>query len=551
MIKTKKQMFIVIAVFTLVLLLGTTTYAFFNYTRTGSANTIKTGRIAFNTNQNSTLTLTNVFPISSSDVGNDYTQDTLKIAITGDTTYGNGVEYLVTVEEANVVTSTGTRVPLALKVDVTGNLGTQDTDSDQIDYFTARNAKTTSYYKILSNTVAYTGQYLLVGYIAPGATGVNGTINIKAYLDEDKIAISDTYDASESDNMGTTNEWVDGRVVLTTTEWNNLATSGNELSFKIRVEANEGAWVDSTTTINAAKKMSYSIKSGITEVHFIRLTSDRMQAEYDRATVKEDLTDTTLNEGKVLAWRDGDTLYIASNGETYLPADSSAYFGSFVDVTRIEFENLNTSRVTNMASMFNACYSLTSIDFSGWDMSSVTNMTTMFYGCSSLTSIDLSNKGSNNMTAVTNMFAGCSSLREINMSGFNFGSANMYGMLAGGSISNLQKVDFSNANTSGVTNMGAIFASCSSVKVVDLSGMDTSHVTNMTSMFAGASSLETVYVNNTWSTSSVTSSDAMFGGAISIRGGMDTRYDPDHLDAGYAHIDGGQSNPGYFTQKSN
>ena len=60
MIKTKKQMFITIGVFTLVLMLGTVTYAFFNYTRTGSRNIIKTGRISFSTEQNGTLNLTNI-----------------------------------------------------------------------------------------------------------------------------------------------------------------------------------------------------------------------------------------------------------------------------------------------------------------------------------------------------------------------------------------------------------------------------------------------------------------------------------------------------------
>ena len=47
LIKTKKQMFIVIGAFVLTLMLFTTTYAFFNYTRTGARNTIKVGRISF------------------------------------------------------------------------------------------------------------------------------------------------------------------------------------------------------------------------------------------------------------------------------------------------------------------------------------------------------------------------------------------------------------------------------------------------------------------------------------------------------------------------
>ncbi len=35
MIKSKKQMLLVITIFTLILTLGSVTYAFFNYTRTG------------------------------------------------------------------------------------------------------------------------------------------------------------------------------------------------------------------------------------------------------------------------------------------------------------------------------------------------------------------------------------------------------------------------------------------------------------------------------------------------------------------------------------
>ena len=68
MIKSKKQMFIVIGTFVLVMILGTITYAFFNYTRTGSSNTIKVGRISFVTRQDGNINLTNVFPISRNEV---------------------------------------------------------------------------------------------------------------------------------------------------------------------------------------------------------------------------------------------------------------------------------------------------------------------------------------------------------------------------------------------------------------------------------------------------------------------------------------------------
>ena len=55
MIKSKKQMYIVVGAFLVVLMLFTTTYAFFNYTRTGVSNVIRVGRILFNSSQKSLL----------------------------------------------------------------------------------------------------------------------------------------------------------------------------------------------------------------------------------------------------------------------------------------------------------------------------------------------------------------------------------------------------------------------------------------------------------------------------------------------------------------
>ncbi|MBO7505062.1 BspA family leucine-rich repeat surface protein [bacterium] len=42
-------------------------------------------------------------------------------------------------------------------------------------------------------------------------------------------------------------------------------------------------------------------------------------------------------------------------------ADSSSMFSSFATVTTLDITSLNTSRVTNMASMFADCASLTTI----------------------------------------------------------------------------------------------------------------------------------------------------------------------------------------------
>jgi hypothetical protein len=66
-------------------------------------------------------------------------------------------------------------------------------------------------------------------------------------------------------------------------------------------------------------------------------------------------------------------------------------------------------------------------------------------------------------------------------------------------------------------------------------------------MFSWCSNLKTIYVSDGWTTENVTSSGGMFTGCSSLVGGMGTVYDSNYLQEAYAHIDGGPSNPGYFT----
>jgi len=114
----------------------------------------------------------------------------------------------------------------------------------------------------------------------------------------------------------------------------------------------------------------------------------------------------------------------------------------------------------------------------------------------------------------------------------------------------LTSLDLSHFKTSKVTSMGAMFDSCSSLTGLDLSSFNTSSVKSMSYMFNGCSSLRTVYADNAWSTATVTESTGMFNNCTSLMGGQGTAYDEDHVDATYAHIDGGPSNPGYFTDKN-
>ena len=243
MIKSKKQMFLTITIFTLIMILGTVSYAFFNYTRTGSSNNFRVGRMSFISRNEETITINDLFPIDPNTPGimNDTTKvGTYEIDIVGDTDYSNGIEYLVSAVDVNNRVGSITVLPISIDVNVDG-LGTQ---SDT--YFTSRNSKDSTIYKRLSGDEVYTNQQLLVGYIKPNtesgtAEGVNGKITIKAYIDKDSVLITDTYETDFFD-YGSENYWNNDRKILFTDNWNALQSRG--ISFKIKVEANNGIWVD-------------------------------------------------------------------------------------------------------------------------------------------------------------------------------------------------------------------------------------------------------------------------------------------------------------------
>ena len=104
-------------------------------------------------------------------------------------------------------------------------------------------------------------------------------------------------------------------------------------------------------------------------------------------------------------------------------------------------------------------------------------------------------------------------------------------------------------NTEDVVNTSRMFQACLLLTSLDLSHFNTANVNRMNNMFSGSSKLTTIYAGDEWSTAAVTNSNAMFNGCTSLVGGQGTAYDADHVDAEYAHIDGGTANPGYFTEK--
>ena len=233
------------------------------------------------------------------------------------------------------------------------------------------------------------------------------------------------------------------------------------------------------------------------------------------------------------------------------PTSTYHWFAEMYDLTSIEgMQYLNTSEVTNMASMFWECGALPAVDVSGFDTRKVTDMSAMFAECYELTALDVSGWNTSYVTDMSWMFSNCSELTSLDVSHFNTSNVTNMRQLFDG-CSGLTSLDVSNFDTSNVTDMSSMFSWCNGLQQLDLSGFNTSKVTNMSSMFNECRTLRTIYVGDGWTTAAVTSSSYMFDVCYSLVGGKGTAYSSSNpKDKTYAHIDGGTSNPGYFTAKN-
>ena len=226
--------------------------------------------------------------------------------------------------------------------------------------------------------------------------------------------------------------------------------------------------------------------------------------------------------GSVMAWIIPDEtdstkyhLYIGGNGGVIANKDSSYMFYNFTNLQTITFgDNFDTSKVTNMNSMFFGCRNLTTIDVSNWNTSNVTNMSSMFSYCSGLTTLDVSNWDTSKVKDMSSMFYNCSNLTTLDVSKWTTSSVtNMNAMFSG--CSKLITLDVGKWDTSNVTNMGSMFYGCSSLTTIDVSKWDTSSVTSMYQTFSGCSSLTTLDVSK-WDTSNVTNMSSMFSSCSSL-----------------------------------
>ena len=315
----------------------------------------------------------------------------------------------------------------------------------------------------------------------------------------------------------------------------NTKIDGSGTSYEDEQEVNNLTTVDGDI-INLYAQWedeSYMLETGIEfnsritdEIMYIIVTDDV-------APSGTELTDVSANkDGTVVMWVDDDTMYISSQSSgqvVYANPDSSYLFSCYdysmaEEMHSIDVSNLDTSRVTNMHKMFANLYNIqTIISLDNFNTSKVTDMSYMFEENNALESLDLSSFNTSKVKNMAYMFQGTNEITELDLSKFD---------------------------TSKVTDMNSMFLTMTSIETLDLSSFNTTNVTKMEEMFAECSSLKTIFASENFVITNVTeNANSVFYSCEEIIGGAGTTWSADHVDKTYAHIDGGTSNPGYFTNK--
>ena len=171
--------------------------------------------------------------------------------------------------------------------------------------------------------------------------------------------------------------------------------------------------------------------------------------------------------------------------------DTDAYNGNVLGVSRIAKINVSclvTAQTTSTAKLFDGFYKLTDIiGLENLDTSNVTTMNSMFLHCHGLSSV-ICKFNTSRVTNMGRMFAICRSLINIDVESFD---------------------------TSNVTNIGEMFNGCEKLKKINVSRWDVSKVTSMNYTFNNCKSIQSLdFVN--WNTHSVTGMTSMLGSCISL-----------------------------------
>lgn len=234
-------------------------------------------------------------------------------------------------------------------------------------------------------------------------------------------------------------------------------------------------------------------------------------------------------------------IYVVSKGQMYTN-EVCEYMFDMYKLTNIEgLEKLNTSKTTNMFSMFGDT-SIKELDLNSWDTSNVTDMgwmfkdscnltnlhidkwktselrstEMMFCRCEKLEDLDVSNWNLENLYNTTGMFAGCESLKKLDVSNWNVSNV-LYASSMFVGCEKLEELDVSNWNTSKFREINHMFSGCYKLKALDLSNWNINNIEKIHFMFNKCESLEYLNLSN-WGTGKVNDFSYLFKGCKKLKG---------------------------------
>ena len=165
---------------------------------------------------------------------------------------------------------------------------------------------------------------------------------------------------------------------------------------------------EATQTLTYRYDALISLREGVTEVYDPVGNPDAVRfTDYYDKVVKAAI-DPSMKEAPLTSMNG-----MFYGGFVFNPSMGNVEIHGLTNMTAIEgLENLNTTQVTNMSSMFAECQSLTTLDLNSFNTDKVTDMGWMFSNCYALTTINCGNNWSASgiLTSSDNMFFNCKAL---------------------------------------------------------------------------------------------------------------------------------------------
>lgn len=231
---------------------------------------------------------------------------------------------------------------------------------------------------------------------------------------------------------------------------------------------------------------------------------------------------TTDSDVPAYVWYDAASqsiLWYSDADTTYANEDSSHMFNdignNYSNMSLIDTAGINTSRVKNMSYMFHGGkWIIKKINLAGFDTSNVEDMSYMFASYAggimeNIEPIDFSNFNTSKVTNMQGMFSG-SFFRSINIRNFDTSNVtNMSDMFSG--LHETTSLDLSNLNVKKVNDISRIFLDCRKLQDLNLSGWELDSVISMGGLFNNLSELTSLNLNS-FTTKNVTDMSYMFFG---------------------------------------